>query len=142
MKSGDTHVIYDHFHFPRLLELKCSNCSSKSIATNENVPIEIEHFIDIADFNRTWEYKCVTCIKKQDLNWEELKAFELWNKIEIGNETVWAWNAKHLELILMCLRKRSTKNHPWQYFVNYLPKKWLQKIKKESDFKKIELLLP
>ncbi len=141
MKSGDTHIKYDHFHFPRLLELKCSSCNSKSIATNESVPLEIEHFIDIADFNRTWKYKCVTCIKKQDLNWEELKAFELWNKIEIRNETVWAWNSKHLELILMSLRKENTKSHQWQYFVNYLPKKWLQKIKKESDFKKIELLL-
>ncbi len=81
MKSGNTHIKYDHFHFPKRMELKCPKCGMKSVAKNMNVPETIEHFIDISDYERVWEFKCIKCIKIQHLKWEEIREIELWNRI-------------------------------------------------------------
>ena len=141
MRSGYTHVMYDHFHFPRNLELKCPYCGAKSHAKNTSVPESIEHFMDISIFIGIWEFKCINCIKTQQLDWDELKEIALWNKIEIRNEIVWAWNSKHLDMIVKRLKNENIENHAWGFFATYINKNWLKNLKKEADWKKIEALI-
>ena len=141
MISGLSHVKYDHFHFPRKVELKCPTCDQKSFAENKNVPGNFPHFIDISGYEKVWEFSCLTCIKREKMTWEELSKIRLWNKISIKNEVVWAWNINHLEMILKKLRGENIDSHDWAFFANYLNKNWLKNIRKKADFTKIESFL-
>ncbi len=136
--GGLTHIKYDHYYYPRIIELKCPNCRNYARAINETVPNEIEYFMDIARFGKIWNFKCVSCIKEYEINWSEIQKIDLWYKIQVRNETVWSWNAKHLDLIIKRLKSENIKNHSWAFFATYINKKWLEKIKKKSDIQKLE----
>ncbi|MGB1039894.1 MAG: hypothetical protein ACPGVD_03400, partial [Flavobacteriales bacterium] len=76
--GGLTHIRYAHKHYPRIVELKCKKCNSKIIATNQNVPIETDYFIDFSDFEKKWSLVCLNCTFRAELNWEKLKEFNFW----------------------------------------------------------------
>lgn len=141
MTPEDTHIKYDHFYYPKLLELKCPDCNKKCYAKNEAVPEEMEYFIDIAPYKRVWEFKCTNCIKTQSLDWKATKRFTLWNRLEIRNELLWAWNTQHLDMILKRLKNENIDQHPWGFFAHYINKNWLKKLTKVADWRKIALLI-
>ena len=140
--GGQTHVKYAHFYFPRKIEVLCSNCSRPSTLTNIDAPIEIEFFIDIAPYKHEWNFNCNHCLKRKLVDWDSVKKFELLNKINIRNETIWAWNTNHLDYLVGVFSNSENKNHEWTFYRNYIKKNWFQKIKNKSDRKKLlDLLL-
>ncbi len=136
-----THVRYDHYHYPREIDLLCPHCKNHSVAINENVPKEIEHFIDIANFEKIWDFKCIYCIKKYQVEWDDIQNMDLWYKINLKGVLIWAWNSKHLDMIIKKLKKEDIKNHSWVFFESYLNKNCLKKIKNKSDIGKLENML-
>lgn len=138
----DNHVRYDHFHYPRLVVLYCPSCAKQVQATNLDCPAGYEHFLDIASFRKLWLVSCPSCGFRRDADWEQLKQYSLWYKLELRNEEVWAWNAEHLTFIIQRLEKRVDKAHPWAYFETYLHRKWLTKLSQERYTKKLKALLP
>ncbi len=139
--SGTIHVKYDHYHYPKNIDLRCPYCGNHSIAINENVPEAIVHFIDISPFEKVWTFTCTHCIKKYPVQWSEIQKMDLWYKIQMKNETVWSWNKQHLDLIIRCFKKEDVETHAWSFFKTYIRKNWLKKIKTKSDIQKLENLL-
>ena len=139
--SGPTHTKYDHYYFPKLVELKCPTCQSKANAINISKRLEEEFFIDLAPYERIWEFNCSVCIKRTLLDWQEIKTFDLWYSLSIKNTRIWAWNKNHFELVYLVLKKKNYNNHKWKFFKNYVNKKWYTSIKSTSDFKKIAQML-
>lgn len=139
--SGYTHLKYDHYHYPRLIELRCPSCDSKATAINISADEQEEYFIDLAPYDRIWEFNCLNCIKRNNIEWEDIQEYELWNSLRIRKTRIWAWNKYHLELIYLVLKKKKFNNHKWEFFKNYINKDWYHSIKNKSDFKKIEDLL-
>ncbi len=138
--GGKTHVRYAHKHYPKVIELKCDKCESKIIATNQNVPDGIEHFMDISEFEKKWSLVCLNCTFRAELNWDELKEFDFWLKTEIRNTEFWSWNIDHLNMILKKLKKVDLKSDKWEFFQSYIPKEWLLKFNSEREIRKIEKL--
>ncbi|WP_299765315.1 hypothetical protein [uncultured Dokdonia sp.] len=138
--GGKTHIKYAHMHYPKTVELKCKKCKSKIIATNQNAPEEIEHFMDISDFEKKWNLICMDCTFRAELNWDELKEFDLWLKTKIRDIEFWSWNIHHLNMIIKKLRKTELKSDKWEFFESYIPKKWLLKFNSEREIRKIEML--
>jgi hypothetical protein len=139
--GGKTHIRYAHIHYPRKIELKCKKCASKAVATNLHVPDGIAHFIDISSFDKTWNVVCQNCTFRAELNWSELKEFDLWLKTEIRTIEFWAWNIDHLKMILKKLKKEDLKTDPFSFFESYIPKEWLLKFNSDRGIKKIEKLI-
>ncbi|GAB3235576.1 hypothetical protein GCM10027346_25420 [Hymenobacter seoulensis] len=137
----DSHVRYGHFHFPRQVALKCATCGRQASATNVDCPADYAHFLDIASFRNLWLINCFHCGFGREANWQQLKAYELWYKLVLRDEEVWAWNHQHLGFIIQRLEKKVNKAHAWAYFETYLPKTWLTKLSKEQYVNKLKALL-
>ncbi|MCD8416039.1 hypothetical protein LNJ40_06915 [Tenacibaculum dicentrarchi] len=138
--GGKTHARYAHMHYPKTVELKCKKCESKIVATNKNVPDGIEHFMDISEFEKKWNLICLNCTFRAELNWIELKKFDLWLKTEIRNIEFWSWNIDHLKMIIKKLNKVNLNSDKWVFYESYIPKNWLLKFNNEREIRKIEKL--
>ena len=97
--------------------------------------------MDIAPFEKQWTLNCSHCIKSSLLDWTALQQTVLWYKTAVRGEVIWAWNAQHLELILLKLKQKNIDNHPWRHFATYVKKRWLTKLRKPSDWRKLEVML-
>ncbi len=139
--GGQTHIKYAHFYFPRKIEVLCCNCSKPSTLTNIDAPTAVEFFIDIASYRHEWNFECNYCLKRKTIEWDDVKNFELLNKINIRNETIWAWNTNHLDYLVSVLSDIENKNHEWAFYRHYIKKNWFQKTKNKSDRKKLSDLL-
>jgi hypothetical protein len=111
------------------------------IATNIDCPAGYEHFWDIDPYRGLWAAVCPHCGSGKEMNWEQMKDYELWYKLILREEEVWAWNSSHLAFIIQKLEKKVDKAHPWAYFEAYLKKSWLVKLSQEQYVKKLKALL-
>lgn len=139
--GGSTHIRYAHYHYPRVIELKCPKCLGKALAINADATKEIEYFMDIAHFEKRWNTKCSKCSFRRNTNWEETKELELRFKVEIRDIEFWAWNKEHLKMILKRLRNEDLKSDKWELFSAYIPGKWLSKLTGKRELRKIKNLL-
>ncbi len=139
--GGKTHVKYDHFHYPRVIELHCPKCNAQALASNKDAPPGIEHFIEIAEFEKCWNIKCLTCDFRTTKKWEEMKIFKLWLKREIRDVEFWAWNRNHLHMILKRLKNENLESDRWSFFETYIPGIWLTQLRGKRELKKIEHLM-
>jgi len=139
--GGETHVKYQHFHYPREIDVKCKFCEAKAKLINKDVPNEIDHFIDVSNFRKVWELLCKGCMKRIEYNWEETKDFPLLYVIKFKRDNIWAWNKKHLEYIISVLLNNEDKLSKWLYFRNYINKSWLLNSKSSSSKSKLEKVL-
>ncbi|TFF39610.1 hypothetical protein [Mucilaginibacter psychrotolerans] len=124
-----------------MIEVVCSSCTKSALLIHSEAPVTVEHFLDIDYSSRIWEFNCIHCLKRMTVLWEETKKFSLTNKVEIGNEVVWAWNKNHLAFIVSVLKKEEITNHAWANFRTYINKSWLTKIHNNSVINKLEALL-
>lgn len=139
--SGLTHVKYEHFYYPNIIQVVCPFCSKPSLLTNIDAPTECDFFMDIAPFRKEWNFSCNQCLNRKKVSWNETKDFELLNKISIRNEIIWAWNTSHLDYLIGLLSGKEYKEHSWSFYKSYLNKNWFQKTKNKSDIRKlIELM--
>lgn len=138
--GGKTHVRYAHKHYPKVVELRCKKCGSKMIAKNEDLPPEVDHFIDASKFIKKWNIICTNCTFRSSVDWNELKDYDFWLKTEINGMEFWSWNIDHLKMILKKLKKMDLKSDKWETYQSYIPKKWLVKLSNEKAIGIIEKL--
>jgi hypothetical protein len=138
--GGSTHIRYQHYHFPRVIQVVCPNCLNPAKLTHCDAPESIAHFIDTDFKNRNWMFFCTNCVKRETKNWTEISALNLLNKMEIRQELIWAWNADHLDYIIELLSGNEIKDHKWSFFKAYINKNWFTKIRKISDINKLKTM--
>ena len=97
--------------------------------------------MDIVSFEKQWTLTCPHCVRSSVLDWTSLKQSELWFKTTVRGEVIWAWNGQHLKLILLKIKGEDFEGHPWHPFATYVKKSWLTKLKKQKDWRKLEVML-
>lgn len=130
------HVLYEHSSRPTRLDLSCPSCSSKIRFIKDS---EKAHSFS-GDCSGTWNLNdwrgtCTNCIKQfVNYSYEELP--ELFYKSK--STGIWAWNLEHLTHLLNYFQGIKD-NSDYEYFDNYLRRKWLQN--KSANIKALKELL-
>lgn len=140
MSGSTTHIRYEHYHFPRIIEIVCPYCEKPTRLINVDAPEAIEHFMDIAGFTLSWFLRCNNCLKRTTEQWNDIKNFKLINEIDIRGEIIWAWNTKHLDYLIEVFSGKETNKNPWAFFRTYINKNWFKKVKNTADLSKLTAL--
>ncbi|QHS57125.1 hypothetical protein GWR56_16860 [Mucilaginibacter sp. 14171R-50] len=138
--GGSSHIRYGHSHYPRVMDVICPYCCKKSALKYIGIPDNVEHFLDIDYQIKDLLFTCDHCLKRKTIDNSNIKNFELFNKIEIRGELIWAWNSNHLDYLIEVLSGNERPSHKWAFFRTYIHKKWFAKTKNDSDIKKLERL--
>ena len=135
--SGSAHVKYGHKSYPSKVDLVCNSCNS-ILTAKSNTDNDV--YLDISLHQKDWKLQCSKCTFRQETDWDGLKQFKLWYKGDILSQEVWAWNKKHLDLIIKVIKKENVSHHPLKHFATYLPGTWLSKLNTPRAIKKLEAL--
>ena len=139
MHNSLTHVQYEHLHRANKIDLSCSRCGQKAIATNPCFQEGNFTCIDLCpNWNKpVWVIRCTGCPYYTDQKtFDELGA--LFYNLESRGKSLWAWNREHLELIYKLLTGQKTDNDNYANLAVYMRREWLQGSRKRSWAKVIE----
>jgi hypothetical protein len=137
--GGLTHVEYGHRYYPRWVQVVCPFCSKP--ASLLHTEAKGEFFADLEYSKRTYQFNCNYCLKRKFIDWDDIKDWQLLNKISVRNEEIWAWNTNHLDYLIGVFSGNENKLHDWAFFRTYINKKWFTKTRHPADINKLKQLL-
>jgi hypothetical protein len=132
--SGNiNHARYDHKQRAREIHVVCPKCSHMAIAIDMEASPDREI---VGDLDQSWkaspfDVTCTNCnYQAQGLSYADLP--EPFHQVWIGREILWAYNWRHLDLIIKVLGNKPIVGHPFRFFSTYVhgawkknPKAWL-----------------
>lgn len=134
LKSGWSHLRYDHHRRPTLVEVKCPKCGARATATE---PCYAEGYFVVGEgscphWNESeWSVSCSDCMFRSS-NKSYLDLGEYFYKAKSGGVVIWAWNREHLVMLYDLLSNRPIENHKYASFATYAHKDWLKGSRRKS----------
>lgn len=143
LRSGWSHLRYDHQRRPTLVEVKCPKCGGRATATE---PCYGEgHFVaaegSCPHWNTSeWSVSCSGCMFRSS-GQSYLDIGEFFYQAKSGAIVMWAWNREHLLMLYDLLSNRSVENHKYAWCATYAHRDWLKGSRRKSLAKAVEKLL-
>ena len=124
--SGNiNHVRYDHRSRPTTIIIKCPSCNGKAIARDMICNGEYEFAGDMSPQwkNNPFSITCTECaFRASDLSYEQLS--EPYYQFTGRGEILWAWNERHLDMILKFLKNQDIKGYKYEFYQTYIHGSW------------------
>jgi hypothetical protein len=143
LRSGWSHLRYDHERRPTLVDVRCPKCHGKAVATE---PCHDEGYSIVGEGScehwekSEWRIVCLTCpFRNSGKSYFEIG--ELFYRIVSGDIVLWAWNRDHLIMLLDLLSKRPITSHKYASFATYAERDWLTGSRRRTFVKAIEKFL-
>ena len=143
LRSGWSHLRYDHHQRPTLVEVKCPKCGGKAAATE---PCHGEGYIVVGEgscphWNKSeWSVSCSDCMFRSSGN-NYFDIGEFFYQVQSRGVIMWAWNREHLLMLYDLLSNRPVLNHKYSWFATYAERDWLKESRRKSLAKAVEKLL-
>jgi hypothetical protein len=143
MRSGLTHLRYDHERRPTLIEVKCPKCHGRARATE---PCYAEGDVIVGEGScphwekPEWSIACLACtFRSSGQSYFEIG--ELFYRTVTRGVEMWAWNREHLHMVYDLLSDRPVDNHRYAWFATYAHRDWLKGSRRKALAKAAEKLL-
>lgn len=143
LRSGWSHLRYDHERRPTLVEVRCPKCHGKAQATE---PCYDEGYTVVgagscAHWEKLdWRIVCLICpFRSSGKGYLEIGEFFF--RIVNRGIVLWAWNREHLVMLCDLLSERPIKNHKYASLATYAERDWLKGSRRRTLVKAIEKLL-
>jgi hypothetical protein len=126
--TGLTHVRYEHSCGPTLVAVRCPRCDAQAKAS---LPLHAAGVALVGDLSpeyggQEWVVSCSECpLRAGPFYYDEMRAFApLWFDLRGQGEDFWAWNAEHLEMLVLIFESADVTKHSHGWLATYVPGDW------------------
>ena len=140
IRTGSSHLRYDHQRRPTLLEVGCPKCHGKAVATE---PCYAEGHLVVGEGScphwetREWSIGCLNCsFRNSGQSYSEVGEF--FYRIVTGSAVLWAWNREHLLMLYKLVSGKQVSNDRYACFATYAERDWLKGSQRKAFAKAIQ----